>query len=389
MKRKVLLGVAIMILVTIIFACTYLYVNLGSDKYVTVTVHTLADSETVTGYIVKNEAVIDLSGGNFVRFYYDEGNRVPSKSYVASVYDRESDGNILAEIDAIDEKIENLSDEYVNLTMKDVLKIESYIDEDIDAYFDAVYKGDAAESSVKAGRLNGLFNIKHSGKSSSENAEKELLKERTALEARLSAAKYDIKTPMGGIFVSETDGFEGAADFEKAMRITVGEFDELMNMKPEVKDSTCKVVDNYRWLFMCKLSSDYASLSAVGRKVEMITDMGENISGTVEYISQPENGECIMTISSDRDFSGIGRKRTAEAALTFNKYTGYVIPTEAFHMYENKYGVFVEAGNRLKFKETEILYSDEENTVVKTSGRTELKLYDNVLVEGDLSELYD
>ncbi len=389
MKRKVLFSVIIMILVTAIFAGTYLYINLGSDKYVTVTVHTLTDSETVTGYIVKNESVINLSGGNFVRFYCEDGEKVSAKSYVASVYDKESDGNILSEIDAIDEKLKNLSDEYVSLTINDILKIESLIDTDIDKYFDSVYSGNAADAALATGRLTGLFNIKHSGKSSSENEEKELLKERTALEARLSSAKYDIKTPMGGIFTSQTDGFEGVTDFEKATRITVGEFDELMELKPEKKDNECKVVDNYKWLFMCKVPSDYAAVSAVSKKVEIITDKGENISGTIEYISQPEEGECVMTISSDRDFSGIGKSRKIEATVTFNKYTGYVIPTEAFHMYENKYGVFVESGNKLNFKETEVIYSDDEFTVVATSGRTELKLYDNVLVEGDLSELYD
>ncbi|MDO5478089.1 MAG: HlyD family efflux transporter periplasmic adaptor subunit [Clostridia bacterium] len=389
MKRKVFLSVIIMILVTAIFAGTYLYVNLGSDKYVTVTVQTMADSETVTGYIVKNEEVIDLSGGKFVRFYCEDGDKVSAKSYVASVYNSEEDGNILSEIDAIDEKLENLSDEYVSLTMNDVLKIESYIDSDIDKYFDAVYSGDASEAALTTGRLTTLFNIKHSGKSSNENAERELLRERNALEAKLSSAKSDITTPMGGIFVSKTDGFEGIVDFEKAKEITVGEFDEVMKLKASETQSECKVVDNYRWLFMCKISSDYATLTGISGKVEIITDMGENISGTVEYISQPEEGECIITISSDRDFSGIGKSRKTEATLTFNEYTGYVIPTEAFHLYENKYVVFVESGNWLKFKATEVLYSDDEYTVVNPSGKTELKLYDNVLVEGDLSDLYD
>lgn len=389
MKRKVILSMAIMILVTMIFAGVYLYVNLGSDKYVTVTIQNLTDSETVTGYIVKNEKVIDLSGGNFVRFYCEEGDKVSAKSYVASVYDSEADGNILSAIDVIDDKIQNLSDEYVSLTMNDVLKIESYIDSDIDKYFDAVYKGNASEAMLTRSRLSTLFNIKHSGSSANENEEKELKAERNKLEASLSSAKYDLKAPMGGIFASKADGFEDVVDFEKATRITVGEFDEIMKLNPEKNENACKVVDNYRWLFMCKVSSDYAAVSSVGRKVEMVTDSGENISGVIEYISQIEEGYCIMTIASDRDFSGIGNKRKIDATLTFNKYTGYVIPTEAFHMYENKYGVFVESGNRLKFKETEILYSDDEFTVVSPSGRTELKLYDNVMVEGDLSDLYD
>ena len=110
---------------------------------------------------------------------------------------------------------------------------------------------------------------------------------------------------------------------------------------------------------------------------------------SVEYISNPEEGECIITISSDRDFFNIGSVIKLNVNIVFNRYKGYVIPSEAFHMYKDEYGVFVESGNRLSFKETEVIYSDEEQTVVKPSGRTELKLYDNVLVEGDLSEFYN
>ncbi len=390
MKRNnVILGAILIVLVTVIFAGSYLYLNIESDKSVVITVQTLTDSAETTGYIVKNEAVIDLSGGSFVRFYAEDGEKVSGRSYIASVYDNESDGNLLAEIEAINDKIKNLSDEYINLTMNDILKIESYIDRDVDAYFSAVYSGDMAQADLIKGRLTTLFNIKHSGKSSNDVTEAELVKERKALEAKLSSAKYDIASPMGGILTKDTDGLEGLVDFERATSISVGEFDELMKTERETDKNKCKIVDNYKWLLMCKVSSDYAAVSSVGRTVEITTDKGEEITGKIEYISNPEEGECIMTLSSDRDFFNIGSSRFMDVTLVFNKYKGFVIPTKAFHMYNNEYGVFVESGNRLTFKRAEVIYSDDEYTVVNPSGKTALKLYDNVLVEGDLSEFYD
>lgn len=389
MKRNVLLGVLLILIITVIFAGSYLYLDRKSGKRVIATVQTLTDSVEATGYIVKNESVINLSGGNFVRFYADEGMKVSGKSYIASVYDNESDGNILAEIDAINEKIKGLSDEYVNLTMNDIIKIENYIDRDVDEYHTAIYEGDLAKSSLIKGRLETLFNIKHSGKNNSVITEEELIKERKALEAKLSSEKHDIASTMGGIFSKTTDGLEGVVDFERALSMSVSEFDELMEKETEGNKDECKIVDNYNWLLMCKVPSDYALVTAIGKGVEMTTDKGEIISGTVEYISNPEEGECIITISSDRDFFNIGSVRKLNVNIVFNRYKGYVIPSEAFHMYKDEYGVFVESGNRLSFKETEIIYSDEEQTVVKPSGRTELKLYDNVLVEGDLSEFYN
>ena len=389
MKRNVLISVLLIVIVTVIFAGTYIYLGVKSDKSVIVTVQTLTDSTEVTGYIVKNESVIDLSGGSFVRFYTEDGKKVSGKSYIASVYDSEADGNILAEIDVINEKIKNLSDEYVNLTINDILKIESYIDRDVDEYYRAVYEGNMGASALVKGRLATLFNIKHSGQSKNEVTEEELEKEKKALEARLSSEKLDIASTMGGIFTRETDGLEGVVDFERALSMTVGEFDEIMSIEGEKNENKCKIVDNYKWYLMCKISSDYAVVTSVGKGVEITTDKGEVITGTVEYISNPEDGYCVMTISSDKDFINIDSARKINVTLVFNRYKGYVIPSSAFHMYDNKYGVFVESGNRMSFKETEVLYSDEELTVVKPAGRTELKLYDNVIVEGDLSEFYN
>lgn len=388
MKNKVVLSILAIFLGTLILVGSFVFLNYNSDKNVIVTVKTVSESFETTGYLVKNETVIDLSGGAFVRFYVDEGERISARSNIASVYDSESDGNILSEIYTIDEKIKSLRDEYVSLTRNDVVKIETYIDSDIDSLQSQNYNGNLSESLLIGGRLNTLFNIKHSGKAGGDDEEKALMKERAALEARLSSAKYDIKADDSGIFVGKTDGYEGIVDFSRAKEISVSEFDALTNQKQEENTKQCKIVDNYSWLIMCKVPSDYMVKANVGKKVKMITDSGEDISGRIEYISVPEDGECVLTLSSDRDFSGIGRERFVELKIVFSEYSGYVIPSKAFHLYENKYGVFVERGNSLVFKETEVIYSDEEYAVVNPGGRTEVKLYDNVLIEGDLSEFY-
>ncbi len=388
MRNKIALSVILIGLGTLIFLLTYAFLNLGDRKNVIVTVQTVSESFETGGYIVKDEKVIDLSGGTFVRFYAKEGDRVSGGSLVASVYDKETDGNILSEIYAIDEKLKNLKDEYVSLTRNDVVKIESYIDEDIDSLAKANYEGNLSESCLLGSRLNTLFGIKHSGKSNDKAEEKELIKERTALEAKLSSAKYDIRATDSGIFASGTDGYEGVVDFEKASGITVLEFDELISKGTLNNLKQCKIVDNYSWQIMCKIPSDYMVKAAVGKSVKMITEAGEEIKGQIKYISSPHEGFCIVTISSDRDFTGIGSARFMNVKIVFSEYSGYVIPSKAFHLYENKYGVFVDKGNSLVFKETEVIYSDEEYSVVNPNGKTELKLYDNVLIEGDLSEFY-
>ena len=82
-------------------------------------------------------------------------------------------------------------------------------------------------------------------------------------------------------------------------------------------------------------------------------------------------------------------ERYFKIKIIFESYKGFVIPTKAFHIYNGEYGVFVRKNSKKIFKKTEVIYSDDEYSVVSKSSETELKLYDAVITDGDLSEYYD
>ncbi len=389
MRKLVLPLVLLIIAATVIFAGVYIWREVNPRKNMTVTVQTMTDSVSTIAYIVKNEAVVDLSGGEYVRYYCEEGDRVASNSRIAMVYDAGEDGRILEEIDALNEKISLFDNGYANLSLRDAGKIEKFIDSYSEEYFEAVKGGRISEARLAKENIVNLMNIKHSGTNLSESEERKLKKEKEALETKLSSGRSPVKSPIGGVFSADIDGYEGLVSFDKAKSITVSEFDSVMEKEISQEGKKCKVVDNYNWLLMCKVPTDYGAKTQVGKKTEIVTDSGEHIDGTVVYISEPDNGNCIITISSNKDFSSIGNVRKAEVTVTFNKYTGYIIPSEAVHIYQDKEGVFVKSGNKLKFKETEIIYRNSNHTVIKPSEKTELKTYDVVVVEGDLSEFYN
>lgn len=391
MKRKVITALALIIfLCTAVLAGRYLNRELGAGKKLMITVKTVEDSVETEGFLVKNETIIDLSGGSFVRYYCKSGDRVFGGEKIASVYNDASDGNVLTEIQALEDKIEALQGDYVSLTPNNILKIETYISDEVKKLGDAVKSGDVHEAALIKGKLSTLFNIKHSNGEKAGHTRGELEAQKQALEGRLSSSKKDIYAPSSGVFSEKTDGFETLLPQTTSDGWTLTAFDSLMQKEEEEEESArCKIVDNYQWSYVCRVDASALASRPTGSTVKMLPPGGEAITGRISYISEAVNGVCIVTIDSERDFPGLESKRKMAIRLIFGSHTGYVIPRKAFHLYQGEYGVFIERGNRLAFRKADIIYEDEENAVVSTGEGTELKLYDTVVVEGDLSEYYD
>ena len=234
MRRVIAILLVIILLFTAGFAVHYIK-NSGAGKTVTAVETTYEKSAETEGFILKNEKVIDLSGGEFARFYYKNGDKVSGNSKIVSLYNSESDGALIAEIEKIDERIKSLGSDYVNLTANDVLKVENYIDSDIDKMADVMAKGEAAEETLLRDRLTALFNIKHTNSAPENDDEEALNREKQALEGKLSSAKNDVFAPMGGIFSEKADGFEGAVTLDEAMNITPSGVDSLLAKKEKRK----------------------------------------------------------------------------------------------------------------------------------------------------------
>lgn len=388
-RRVITVFICVILLITLLFGVYYVKKSENAGHTVTAVVKEFVSSADAEGYVVKNETEIDLSGGDYTRFYHKNGERVSANAKIASIYNSEADGNLINEIEEIDNRIKNLGDEYVNLTANDVIKVENYIDDDIDKIQSSMLSGNVSASSLTADRLEALFNIKHTNQTPKEEDKTALEAEKAGLEARLSSDKRDVYSSSGGIFAEKTDGFEGLVSVEKALSVSVSEFDKATETKAENDKKSCKIVDNYKWYIMCKVASDAVCDKAAGDYVKIEMPDSAVLKGKIEYISDEENSFRIVTVSTDRQYASLADMRKADVRLIFGSYTGYVVPTEALHVYEGEYGVFVKKNSKKVFKKAEILYSNDEYTVISKSGNTEIMLYDAIIVDGDLSEYYD
>ena len=368
MRRVIAILLVIILLFTAGFAVHYIK-NSGAGKTVTAVETTYEKSAETEGFILKNEKVIDLSGGEFARFYYKNGDKVSGNSKIVSLYNSESDGALIAEIEKIDERIKSLGSDYVNLTANDVLKVENYIDSDIDKMADVMAKGEAAEETLLRDRLTALFNIKHTNSAPENDDEEALNREKQALEGKLSSAKNDVFAPMGGIFSEKADGFEGAVTLDEAMNITPSGVDSLLAEKEKETGKAVKIIDNYKWYIIAKVPEKTVSGKEKGAKVKIGMPDGE-ITGTLEYLSATENGYVALLISTDRDSSSLSDARKVKIKLIFDRYSGFVIPTKAFTTANTAYSLRKIQKRYLKRPRSSI----RTTSTALSQGRTERSL---------------
>lgn len=388
-RKTITVFICLILLITVGVGIYYAVSSKKNGQTVTAVVKDFVRFSDAEGYVIKNETTVDLSGGSFMRFYYKNGERVAGNAKIASIYSTETDGTLINEIETLDSKIKNMSNEYVNLTANDVLKVEKYIDEDIDKIQTVMLTGDAAQCALISDRLYALFNIKHTNQSPKEEDKEALLAEKTALENKLSSDKRDVFAPCGGIFAEKTDGFEGLADVSLALGMTVEQFDELSEKKAQSAERQCKIVDNYKWYIACKVKETEVFGKKASDSVKIEMPDGQTLKGRVEYVSAPEDGYCVVTVSTDREYASLADIRKIKVRLIFDSYQGFVVPARALHVYNGEYGVFVKKSSKTAFKKAEVLYSDDEYAVISPLGDTELKLYDAVITDGDLSEYYN
>ncbi len=389
MKKKVFIAVSLIFLLTILLAGRYVYDVIYGAKTIIATVKTIENSEETLAYIVKNETVISLSDSSFYRLYLKEGDKVSANEKIASLYSSEDDGLLISEIENIEEKIENLSSEYMDYTPNDIVKIEKYIDETIDSLSETSYKGELSEGSILKGRLDTLFNLKYKSSNSAKEEKEALIKKKTELEANLSRGRKDLYSPITGIFSENTDGLEAHLSPDEAMKLTVDEFSKVIEEKGEASDRECKIVDNSLFYISSKVSSSSVVGRKKGDKVKIVFPKKETIQGRIEYISEPADDFCIITISSDRFYENLGSERKTDVKIIFETHEGFVIPNSALHFYEGEYGVFVLKHDKTYFKKARVIYSDDKISVIAEGEGTDLQLYDKVVTDGDLSQYYD
>lgn len=202
--------------------------------------------------------------------------------------------------------------------------------------------------------------------------------------------KY-IKTDESGVFSSYTDGYENIIDFDKAEETSIDEFKSALSAvdkSQDVAENVGKLVTSYTWYVQTLVSTDTVKNLENGDYVNIVLKddsskefKAEIVSGADVSLGQKETLLILKLNEMDAD---IAKLRKAEIEIRRNEYEGIKIPSEALHVVDGKKGVYVLIASQIKFREVNIIYSDDDYVLAEydESNTNSIHLYDKIITQG-------
>ena len=202
--------------------------------------------------------------------------------------------------------------------------------------------------------------------------------------------KY-IKTDESGVFSSYTDGYENIIDFDKVEETSVKEFKSALSevdKSKDVADNVGKIVTSYTWYVQTLVSTDTVKNLENGDYVNIVLKDDSSKEFKAEIVSGADvslgQKETLLVLKLNEMDADIAKLRKAEIEIRRNKYEGIKIPSEALHVVDGKKGVYVLIASQIKFREVNIIYSDDDYVLAEydESNTNSIHLYDKIITQG-------
>ena len=235
-----------------------------------------------------------------------------------------------------------------------------------------------------------LYPSSDSGDTESELREKE--QELESLRSSSSSDTRSLTAPLGGVFSSAADGYEGltAADLED---LTPEKLRALLDREPETPDGAYgKLITSHIWYFAAAMDARDAANLTVGRTAQL--DFGRWYSspvyGKVTAISAPQDGTVAVTFRCDTALADTAAMRSVSADVVFESFSGVRVPAEAVRTDEETESTYVwtVTAMLLERKDVTLIYCGEDYVVAeRESAAGSLREGDTVVVSGN--DLYE
>lgn len=202
--------------------------------------------------------------------------------------------------------------------------------------------------------------------------------------------KY-IKTDESGVFSSYTDGYENIIDFDKAEETSVKEFKSALSAvdkSKDVADNVGKLVTSYTWYVQTLVSTYTVKNLENGDYVNIVLKDDSSKEFKAEIVSGADvslgQKETLLVLKLNEMDADIAKLRKTEIEIRRNKYEGIKIPSEALHVVNGKKGVYVLIASQIKFREVNIIYSDDDYVLAEydESNTNSIHLYDKIITQG-------
>ena len=373
----------------------YFYVSVATEY---ATLIECEDTETVSGYFLRDESVIKSENSKYIDITVNSGEKVSNGGVIANVYSSEDSAKTQSQIRDLQLRIDeiksvisaasgyNTGSEYKNEIKKDAINISRYLSQgDISEAFAAAsdFTSNVIKSKISKGEITNYT-----------DKLKELENQMSVLVSSSAPVASYITAANSGYFVEKADGLENQLSLALADDITAESF---QNIEEKCTQNTAytenyigKLVSGSIWRVCFKTESEKFDKTDAGStlyiRIPSVTD--DKIKCTVSSISKDGNYTYVV-LESNVISGDILAQRSCQIDVVIDTYSGLRVDKNAIRKVEDVEGVYIRSNGILKYRKVNILYISSTYVVVEydvldTSG---LQAYDEVVVKG--SNLYE
>lgn len=244
--KKIIIGIIVAVAVIYGIFIVYKLIKNPSNTFI-VENGTISEEETVSGYIIRDEEVIEEKNKKTIIKIKEEGQRVAKGDSVFRYYS-DKEGELESKIAELDGKIQAVLENEENLLPNDKKLLESQIENELDKVNGqneisklAEYKKTISSYITKKAKIIGE-------NSPSGSYLKGLIEERTSYEEKLKQESEYITAPSAGMVSYKIDGLEKVLTTDNLNTFNkqfLQDLDLKVGKAIASSDVTAKIVNNY------------------------------------------------------------------------------------------------------------------------------------------------
>lgn len=386
--------------IAIAFFAVYIIVQIYSGFINPVTTDTVYPFSSYTGYsatgfIIRNETVIEDKVNGILSYEVSDGGRVAKGGTIATVYSSATDADNRIRIEELDRRIATLSkiQTYNDFNAADITTVNRNIHDALSEvigstqngsvksteYFDILLENMARKQIItgQATDFNGLLTS--------------LKAERDSLKSSSAQTGGTVVSPLSGYVIYSVDGYENSIPVDDIDSVTA---DKLQNVTKTGASGTavCKIVSDYEWYIAVGIPFSESLKLKQGSSVTLRTSLQSmpELTATVKYINKQATGEeAVVIFACDTMNSELAQIRTIDMTVVYQEYKGLKVDNRAIRIVDGQKGVYVLLASQVKFVPIDVLWMGENYSIAKqeASEKKVLRIYDEIIVKG--KNLYD
>lgn len=390
-KSNVLI-ISVIVLIVLFVVIQFYKVTHIELKTQTATISTVYDKVSSEALFIRDESVVEKSPSGVTVACFQDGDKINVKGNVAMQFSSSKAAANYSKYAELTKQIkyyQTLEAQTVGQSA-DLETINEDIEQKVINYADGLAKnriGDTAEDldSVLVRRqliigedVNLLSIIEN------------LRDQRNNYQSYSKPDRY-IKTDKSGVFSSYTDGYENLIDYSKVEETTIDGFKSALkavDKTQNVSNNIGKLVTSYTWYVQTLVSADTVKNLENGDYVNIVLKDDTSKSFKAEIVNGAEialgQKETLLVLKLNEMDADIAKLRKAEIEIRRNNYEGIKVPSEALHVLDGKKGVYVLIASQVKFREVNVIYSDDDYVLAEydESNEKSIHLYDKIITQG-------